>query len=160
PPARAWAFAPAAPYDASPMSAHPPTPAPGGTRPRPTSGRYSALRLLKEGLTGQRGWGRAWAKPTPREAYRVVILGGGGHGRATAFYLASTHGITDVAVLEKGPIGLGNVGRNTTIIRSNYYHPANIRFYEYSLKLWEELEHTLNFNAMVSQRGTLNLFHT
>jgi len=87
-------------------------------------------------------------------------VGGGGHGLATAFYLATEYGISDVAVLEKGPIGLGNVGRNTTIIRSNYFHPDNIRFYEYSLKLWETLERTLNFNAMVSQRGTLNLFHT
>jgi len=89
-----------------------------------------------------------------------VIVGGGGHGLATAFYLATEYGITDVAVLEKGPIGLGNVGRNTTTIRSNYFHPDNIRFYEYSLKLWEGLERKLNFNAMVSQRGVLNLFHT
>ena len=95
-----------------------------------------------------------------RPQYRVVIVGGGGHGLATAFYLAREHGITDVAVLERGPIGLGNVGRNTTIIRSNYFHPDNIRFYEFSLKLWEGLERTLNFNAMVSQRGTLNLFHS
>jgi len=90
----------------------------------------------------------------------VVIVGGGGHGLATAFYLATEHGITDVAVLEKGPIGLGNVGRNTTIIRSNYFQPDNVRFYELSLKLWEGLEEKLNFNVMVSQRGTLNLFHT
>jgi sarcosine oxidase subunit beta len=89
-----------------------------------------------------------------------VIVGGGGHGLATAYYLATKYGITDVAVLEKGPIGLGNVGRNTTIIRSNYFHPANIAFYDFSLKLWEGLERELNFNAMVSQRGTLNLFHT
>jgi sarcosine oxidase subunit beta len=89
-----------------------------------------------------------------------VIIGGGGHGLATAFYLATEHGIRDVAVLERGPIGLGNVGRNTTIIRSNYFLPDNIRFYELSLRLWEGLERTLNFNAMVSQRGTLNLFHT
>ncbi len=128
--------------------------------PRPPSGRYSALRLLAEGLRGQRGWRRAWAKAAPKDAYRVVIVGGGGHGLATAYYLAREHGITDVAVLEKGPIGLGNVGRNTTIIRSNYFQPANIRFYEFSLQLWEHLEHNLNFNAMVSQRGTLNLFHT
>ncbi len=127
---------------------------------RVSSGRYSLWRVFLEGLTGQRGWSRAWAKATPRERYRVVIVGGGGHGLATAFYLATEYGISDVAVLEKGPIGLGNVGRNTTIIRSNYFHPENIRFYEYSLKLWERLERTLNFNAMVSQRGTLNLFHT
>ena len=135
----------------------PPQPAPAR---RAASGRYSAWRLLREGLTGQRGWTRAWAKAAPRPRYRVVIVGGGGHGLATAYYLASEYGITDVAVLERGPIGLGNVGRNTTIIRSNYFHPDNIRFYEFSLKLWEGLEQRLNFNAMVSQRGTLNLFHT
>src|SRR6202162_2481195 len=127
---------------------------------REASGRYSAWRLLVEGLAGQRGWSRAWAKAAPRPRYRVVIVGGGGHGLATAYYLASEYGISDVAVLERGPIGLGNVGRNTTIIRSNYFLPDNIRFYEYSLKLWEGLERRLNFNAMVSQRGTLNLFHS
>src|SRR6185312_15681032 len=135
----------------------PPQPAPAR---RAAGGRYSAWRLLREGLTGQRGWTRAWAKAAPRPHYRIVIVGGGGHGLATAYYLASEHGITDVAVLERGPIGLGNVGRNTTIIRSNYFHPDNIRFYEFSLKLWEGLEQRLNFNSMVSQRGTLNLFHT
>ncbi len=130
------------------------------TADRVSSGRYSGWRLFLEGLTGQRGWSRAWAKAVPRSGYRVVIVGGGGHGLATAFYLAAEYGITDVAVLEKGPIGLGNVGRNTTIIRSNYFQPDNVRFYEFSLKLWEGLERKLNFNAMVSQRGTLNLFHT
>ena len=127
---------------------------------RPSSGRYSFARLIAEGFRGQRGWSRAWAKPAPRPRYRVLIVGGGGHGLATAFYLATEHGISDVAVLERGPIGLGNVGRNTTLIRSNYFHPDNVRFYEFSLKLWERLERTLNFNAMVSQRGTLNLFHS
>ena len=135
-------------------------PPPATPAARTTSGRYSLWRLLREGLAGQRGWSRAWAKAAPRPHYRVVIVGGGGHGLATAYYLASVHGITDVAVLERGPIGLGNVGRNTTIVRSNYFQPANIRFYEFSLKLWEHLERTLNFNMMVSQRGTLNLFHT
>ena len=135
-------------------------------RPRPplqrraTPSRYSIWRLLREGLGGHRGWSRAWAKASPRPRYRVVIVGGGGHGLSTAFHLAAEHGITDVAVLERGPLGLGNVGRNTTIIRSNYFHPDNIRFYELSLRLWERLERELNFNAMVSQRGTLNLFHT
>ena len=140
---------------------NPPHPRPNPPTPRRTSGgRYSIWRLLREGLRAQRGWPRAWAKPTPRTRYRVVIVGGGGHGLSTAFHLAAEHGITDVAVLERGPIGLGNVGRNTTIIRSNYFHPDNIRFYELSLRLWERLEKELNFNAMVSQRGTLNLFHT
>ena len=142
------------------MSSPPPSAHPRTHSPRPSSGRYSALRLFTEGLRGQRGWGRAWAKAEPRASYRVVVVGGGGHGLATAYYLASEHGITDVAVLERGPIGLGNVGRNTTLIRSNYFHPANIRFYEHSLRMWEGLERRLNFNAMVSQRGTLNLFHT
>jgi sarcosine oxidase subunit beta len=127
---------------------------------RPGGGRYSGLRLLLEGLRSQRGWSRAWSKAVPRPGYRVVIVGGGGHGLATAYYLASAFGIADVAVLEKGALGLGNVGRNTTLIRSNYFQPDNIRFYDYSLKLWEGLERTLNFNTMVSQRGTLNLFHT
>jgi methylglutamate dehydrogenase subunit A len=132
----------------------------GASGQRPSSGRYSAWRLLREGLRGQRGWSRAWAKAEPRAHYRVVIVGGGGHGLATAFYLASEHGISNVAVLERGPIGLGNVGRNTTIVRSNYFHPDNVRFYELSLRLWEGIERRLNFNTMVSQRGTLNLFHT
>jgi heterotetrameric sarcosine oxidase beta subunit len=135
-------------------------PHPSAPLQRPSSGRYSLGRLVREGLNGQRGWSRAWAKALPRGRYRVVIVGGGGHGLATAFYLATQHGISDVAVLERGPIGLGNVGRNTTLIRSNYFHPDNVRFYEFSLKLWESLERTLNFNVMVSQRGTLNLFHT
>jgi methylglutamate dehydrogenase subunit A len=123
-------------------------------------GRYSLWRLLREGLRGQRGWSHAWAKAAPRAHYRVVIVGGGGHGLATAYYLASRFGIHDVAVVERGPIGLGNVGRNTTIIRSNYVLAENVRFYELSLRLWEGLERALNFNAMVSQRGVLNLFHT
>jgi heterotetrameric sarcosine oxidase beta subunit len=138
-----------------------PRPRPRPPKPtRATPGRYSIWRLLREGLRGHRGWSRAWAKASQRPRYRVVIVGGGGHGLSTAFHLAAEHGITDVAVLERGPIGLGNVGRNTTIIRSNYFHPDNIRFYELSLRLWERLERELNFNAMVSQRGTLNLFHT
>ncbi|HVN44799.1 MAG TPA: sarcosine oxidase subunit beta family protein [Steroidobacteraceae bacterium] len=138
---------------------HPPHPRPPKAN-RSREARYSLWRLLREGLRGQQGWTRAWSKATPRPRYRVLIVGGGGHGLSTAFHLASEHGIRDVAVLERGPIGLGNVGRNTTIIRSNYFHPDNIRFYELSLTLWERLERRLNFNAMVSQRGTLNLFHT
>jgi len=124
------------------------------------SGRYSIWRVLQEGLRGQRGWRPAWAKATPRPHYRVVIVGGGGHGLSTAFHLAAEYGMCDVAVVERGPVGLGNVGRNTTIIRSNYFLPENIRFYELSLQLWEQFEQRVNFNAMVSQRGTLNLFHS
>ncbi len=125
------------------------------------AGPYSALRLAWEALRGHRHWRPAWRSVArPRDAYRVVVVGGGGHGLSTAWHLAAEHGITDVAVLEKGPIGLGNVGRNTTIIRSNYFMPENIRFYEHSLKLWERFEQTHGFNAMVSQRGTLNLFHS
>jgi heterotetrameric sarcosine oxidase beta subunit len=122
--------------------------------------RYSGFRLFREGLSGHQRWSRAWGNPAPKQSYDVVIIGGGGHGLATAYYLAKEHGITNVAVLEKGPIGLGNVGRNTTIVRSNYLFPENNRFYEKSLKLWEGLERDLNFNVMMSQRGVLNLFHS
>ena len=142
------------------MDPVPISPLPANAAGRTRSGHYSFWRLLREGLRGQRGWQPAWVKAAAKPRYRVVIVGGGGHGLSTAYYLASKFGITDVAVVEKGPIGLGNVGRNTTIVRSNYFQPANISFYEYSLKLWEGLERELNFNAMVSQRGTLNLFHT
>ncbi|MEM1078075.1 MAG: sarcosine oxidase subunit beta family protein [Pseudomonadota bacterium] len=122
--------------------------------------RYSGFRVIKEALTGHRGWGPAWRDPEPKSGYDIVIIGGGGHGLATAYYLASVYGRHRVAVLEKGWIGGGNVGRNTTIIRSNYLLDGNEPFYEFSLKLWEGLEQELNYNAMVSQRGILNLIHS
>ena len=122
--------------------------------------RYSIFSLARQALSGHRGWGQAWRDPAPKPAYDVIVIGGGGHGLATAHYLAKEHGITNVAVLEKGYIGSGNAGRNTTIIRSNYLLPGNNPFYEWSMKLWEGLEQDLNYNAMVSQRGVLNLFHS
>jgi sarcosine oxidase subunit beta len=122
--------------------------------------RYSAFALLRGALTGHRHWTPAWREAEPKPAYDTLIVGGGGHGLATAYYLAKEHGVADVAVLEKSWIGSGNVGRNTTIIRSNYLLPANTHFYEKSMQLWEGLEQDINFNAMVSQRGVLNLYHS
>ncbi|KHQ49888.1 sarcosine oxidase subunit beta family protein [Mameliella alba] len=121
---------------------------------------YSGFKVIKEALTGHRGWGPAWRDATPKAQYDYVIIGGGGHGLATAYYLAKEFKQARIAVLEKGWIGGGNVGRNTTIIRSNYLLDGNEPFYEFSLKLWEGLEQDLNYNAMVSQRGILNLIHS
>ncbi|MGA1833531.1 sarcosine oxidase subunit beta family protein, partial [Rhizobium wenxiniae] len=122
--------------------------------------RYSAYSIIKQALSGNRLWKPAWREPEPKSHYDVIIVGGGGHGLSTAYYLAKEFGITNIAVLEKGYIGSGNVGRNTTIIRSNYLLEGNIPFYEFSLKLWEGLEQDFNYNAMVSQRGVMMLAHS
>jgi len=122
--------------------------------------RYSLFSLLANAVSGHRHWQPTWREAAPNTAYDVIIIGGGGHGLATAHYLAQLHGITNVAVLEKSWIGSGNVGRNTTIVRSNYMLAGNIPLYELSMKLWEGLERDLNYNAMVSQRGVLNLYHS
>lgn len=121
---------------------------------------FSAFRIIKEGLTGNRGWTPHWRDPEPKAQYDIVIVGGGGHGLSTAYYLAREFGITNVAVLEKGWLASGNVARNTTIVRSNYMLPGNEPFYEFSLKLWEGLEQDFNYNAMMSQRGIVNLYHS
>ncbi|MBL8576024.1 MAG: sarcosine oxidase subunit beta family protein [Mesorhizobium sp.] len=121
---------------------------------------YSAYTLLKNALSGNRDWKPAWRKPDPKPSYDVIVIGGGGHGVSTAYYLAKEHGVTNVAVLEKGYLGSGNVGRNTTAVRSNYLLPENHRFYEHSMDLWENLSYDLNYNVMFSQRGCLNLAHT
>src|ERR671936_363505 len=122
--------------------------------------RYSIFSLARNAASFHEDWPLAWRSPAPRARYEAVIVGGGGHGLATAYYLAKEHGIRDVAVLEKGWLGGGNTGRNTTIVRSNYHLDANAHFYEFSLKLWERLSQELNFNVMYSPRGVLNLVHT
>ncbi|WP_040617070.1 sarcosine oxidase subunit beta family protein [Roseibium sp. TrichSKD4] len=122
--------------------------------------RFSAWTVFWNGLTGQKGWGRQWRDPEPKSHYDVVIVGGGLHGLATAYYLAKNHGVTNIAVLEKGWLGGGNAGRNTTIVRSNYGRPGNREFYEESLRLWENLSHDLNYNVMFSQRSHIALLHS
>ncbi len=122
--------------------------------------RYSGWQVLAQGITGNRGWRPAWRGPAPKPAYDIVIIGGGGHGLSTAYYLAKEHGLSNIAVLEKGYLGGGNVGRNTTIVRANYFLEGNSQFYSHSLKLWEGLEADLNYNVMHSQRGLINLFHS
>ncbi len=122
--------------------------------------RYSARALITNALSGHAMWPRQWRSPEPKAAYDVVLIGGGGHGLGTAYYLAKTHGIKNIAVVEKGWIGGGNTGRNTTIIRSNYLWEASEAIYELSLKLWETLSDELNYNVMYSPRGVMMLAHT
>jgi len=122
--------------------------------------RYSAFAIVKQALNYHQGWERAWRSPEPRSRYYVVIVGAGGHGLATAYYLAKNHGITNVAVLEKGYLGGGNTGRNTTIIRSNYLQPASAAIYKKAHELYEDLSQQLNFNLMFSPRGVLMLAQT
>ncbi|MFC4352661.1 sarcosine oxidase subunit beta family protein [Fodinicurvata halophila] len=121
--------------------------------------RYSIFSLARNAMTGHRDWPRAWRSPEPKKRYDVVIIGAGGHGLATAFYLGKLHGITNVAVIERGWLGGGNMGRNTTIVRSNYLWDESAALYEHALKLWESMNEDLNYNVMFSQRGVLNLAH-
>ena len=122
--------------------------------------KYSVFSLVKNAFTNHENWEVAWKDPEPKKEYDVIIVGGGGHGLATAYYLAKEHGITNVAILEKGWSGGGNVGRNTTILRSNYMFDSNAHFYEFGMKLWETLSQELNYNVMYSPRGIINLAHS
>ncbi|SNT68886.1 sarcosine oxidase subunit beta family protein [Paracoccus seriniphilus] len=126
----------------------------------PRSGRYSVFAIAREALRQHQGWNRAWANPQPRDRYKVVIVGAGGHGLATAYYLGKNFGITDVAVIEKGWLGGGNTGRNTTIIRSNYLQDPSAAIYDKALKLYENLSQELNYNVMFSPRGVIMLAQT
>ncbi|TLZ35563.1 MAG: sarcosine oxidase subunit beta family protein [Gammaproteobacteria bacterium] len=122
--------------------------------------RYSALALVRGALSAHRHWAPVWRSPEPKSSYDIVIVGGGGHGLATAYYLAKNHRIRNVAVLERGWLGGGNTGRNTTIVRSNYLYPESARLYDFALKLYERLSRELNFNVMLSQRGLIDLAHS
>ena len=121
--------------------------------------KYSIFTIAKNALKGHKDWPKMWRSPEPREFYDVIIIGGGGHGLGTAYYLAKEHGLKNIAVIEKGWLGGGNTGRNTTIIRSNYLWDDSAHLYEHSLKLWENLSTELNYNVMFSQRGVMNLAH-
>jgi len=121
---------------------------------------YSAFSLIRQSLNGHRHWARAWRDSKPQKYYDVIIIGAGGHGLATAYYLAMQHGVRNIAVLDKGYLGGGNSGRNTQVCRSNYFYPESAAFYEHSLRLYENLGQDLNFNIMLSQRGNLELSHS
>ena len=121
--------------------------------------KFSGLSLLKEAIAGNTGWPRQWRQAAPRAEYDAVIVGAGGHGLATAYYLAKEHGLGNIAVLEKGWLGGGNTGRNTTIIRSNYLYDESAAIYEHAVKLWEGLSAELNYNVMYSPRGVMMLAH-
>jgi len=120
---------------------------------------YSIFSIARNAFSGHKNWPKMWRSPEPREFYDAIIIGGGGHGLGTAYYLAKEHGLKNIALIEKGWLGGGNTGRNTTIIRSNYLWDDSAHLYEHSLKLWENLSQELNYNVMFSQRGVMNLAH-
>ena len=122
--------------------------------------KYSIFSIIKNSFSYHQNWQKAWRNPEPKKNYDAIIVGAGGHGLASAYYLASIHGIKNIAVIEKGWLGGGNTGRNTTIIRSNYLWDESASIYEHSLKLWENLSNELNFNVMFSQRGVLTIAHS
>jgi heterotetrameric sarcosine oxidase beta subunit len=121
--------------------------------------KYSAFAVAREAIRGHKGWPAQWTSPEPRKDYDVIIVGAGGHGLGTAYYLAKEHGITNIAVIEKGWLGGGNTGRNTTIIRSNYLYDESAGLYDHALKLWDGLSQDLNYNVMYSARGVMMLAH-
>ena len=122
--------------------------------------QFSGWQVIRQGLAGNGAWTPQWRNPDPKPEYDIILIGGGGHGLSTAYYLAKNHGLKNIAVLEKGYLGGGNVGRNTTIVRADYSQPGNSEFYSHSMKLWEGLSRDLNYNVMHSQRGTIRLFHS